>query len=238
VNLWLFAAILTLTGYIPDRAVVGFCPGVPAHVQDRLIPDAVRVIPGINARVVVADKSIERWRHHPLVEYVELDVAVEAVIVPDDPLYGDALRPQWHLPKIGCESAWETTTGDPEIVIAILDTGVYGDHEDLVSKMVPGWNVVDDNVDTEDVNGHGTIVAGQAAAATDNGIGIASVAWDCGIMPVRVAYANGWASGSSIAEGLVWAADNGARVANVSFESWCSGRVTAAGSTHAPTTRT
>lgn len=83
--------------------------------------------------------------------------------------------------------------------------------------MVPGWNFYDNNSDTRDVYGHGTAVAGSAAAIGNNGLGVASVAWGCSIMPLRVSATNGMASTSAIASAITWAADHGARVANVSY---------------------
>jgi subtilisin family serine protease len=83
--------------------------------------------------------------------------------------------------------------------------------------MVPGWNIFNNNSDSSDIHGHGTAVAGTAAAAGNNGIGIASVCWGCRIMPVRISDNYGQASYSDVANGLVWAADHGARVANISY---------------------
>jgi subtilisin family serine protease len=90
-------------------------------------------------------------------------------------------------------------------------------HPDLTSKIVPGWNFANNNSDTSDVYGHGTAVAGAAAASSNNGTGVASVAWGCLILPVRVSDTQGNAPASLIANGLRWAADNGARVANISY---------------------
>ncbi|HKP46531.1 MAG TPA: S8 family serine peptidase [Pyrinomonadaceae bacterium] len=151
----------------------------------------------------------------PEVEFAELDRIVQpAEVVPNDPWYGSW---QWHLSKISASSAWAQSTGSPEVTIAILDTGVDTTHPDLVNKLVPGWNVYDNNSVAADVNGHGTNVAGAAAAQTDNGLGVAAVCWACKIMPVRISDAVGNASYSAMASGLDWAANHGARVANISY---------------------
>jgi subtilisin family serine protease len=105
------------------------------------------------------------------------------------------------------------STGSPNIIIAILDTGVDGTHPDLSANMVPGWNIFDNTADTSDVKGHGTMVAGTAAAASNNSTGVAAVAWNCRIMPVRIADGSGYAIDSDVASGLTWAANHGARVA-------------------------
>jgi hypothetical protein len=102
-------------------------------------------------------------------------------------------------------------------VIAILDSGVDPAHPDLAGKLVPGYNAWDGNANTADVYGHGTMVAGTAAAIGDNATGVASVAPLAGIMPIRVTGTNGWATDFSIYQGLIWAVDHGAKVMNVSF---------------------
>jgi thermitase len=159
------------------------------------------------------------------VEFAELDRIVPPEgVTPNDPLYAS----QWHLRKIAAPDAWTLTTGSGSVTIAILDTGVDGTHPDLAGKMVPGWDIYDNSPDASDVYGHGTMVAGTAAAFTNNATGVASVAWNCLIMPVRISDVNGSASYSDIARGLVWAADHGARVANISYMVTTSSTVTSA----------
>jgi len=95
---------------------------------------------------------------------------------------------------------------------------VEGGHPDLVGNLVPGWNVVSNNSNTSPVMFHGTSVAGVVAATSNNSTGVASVAWDAKIMPIRITNeSNGWASTSNMADGILWAADHGARVANISY---------------------
>ena len=153
-----------------------------------------------------------RLAHHPHLEFAELDYLVTPDFVPNDPQYGSA----WHLPKIGASSAWDSSQGSG-IIVAILDSGVDGAHPDLSSRMVAGWNFYDNNSITSDVFGHGTKVAGTASAITNNAVGVSGVAGQSRIMPVRVSDTNGYAYISTIAKGLTWAADNRARVANISF---------------------
>lgn len=155
------------------------------------------------------------------IDLAELDEIYEPTATPNDPQYGS----QWYLPRISAPLAWDSSTGATSVKVAILDGGVDGSHPDLVGKMVPGWNVYSNNSDTRDVNGHGTMVAGIVAASSNNSIGIAGVAWAPRIMPIRIADARGLAFGSSIAQGLVWAANNGARVANISFSNLANGAI-------------
>ncbi len=150
---------------------------------------------------------------HPHIKFAELDVAVPASMIPNDPYYGKA----WHLPLIGAPAAWDLSIG-LGVTVAILDTGTDGTHPDLVAQMVPGWNIYDNNSDTTDVHGHGTIVAGVAAAAGANGVGVVGVSYQTKIMPVRIADANAYAYFSTMAQGITWAAEHGARVANLSYQ--------------------
>lgn len=155
---------------------------------------------------------LARLAHHPHLKFAELDRRIPADLVVDDPYSGS----EWHLPMIRAASAWDATQG-AGITIAILDSGVLGTHPDLASKLVAGWNFYDNNNNTADVNGHGTAVAGAAAAITNNGAGVSGVAGAAKIMPIRVSDSAGYAYYSTIAAGVTFAADNGARVANASF---------------------
>ena len=112
--------------------------------------------------------------------------------------------------------------------MAIVDTGVDSTHEDLAGKMVAGWNVYDNNSNTSDVFGHGTKVAGTAAASSNNFIGVAAVAWQCKIMPIRISDTSGYATYSAMASGITWAANHGAKVANLSYSATSSATVKSA----------
>ncbi len=166
------------------------------------------------------------FQGRPEVEFAELDkIVAPADVNPNDPWYRDA---EWHLRKISAPTAWSLTTGSSSITVAILDTGVNSAHADLAGNMISGWNVYDNDANSNDVTGHGTLVAGTAAAVSNNGQGVASVAWNCRIMPVRITNPDGYASYSTMASGLTWAADHGARVANLSFTGVDGPTVTAA----------
>ena len=170
----------------------------------------VRIVSVAPAR---SDAVLAALRHNPNIEFAEHDFVHEPDALPNDTYYSL----EWHLPKIAAPAAWNSSVGSGSVIIAILDSGVDGSHPDLSSQLVPGWNLYDGNSNTSDVTGHGTGVAGNAAAASSNGVGVASVAWGCKIMPIRIADTNGYASTSMIADGVTYAADHGARVANVSF---------------------
>ncbi|WKJ89431.1 S8 family serine peptidase [Methylomonas montana] len=161
---------------------------------------------------------------NPHIEFAELDMDHEMSTTPNDPLFGSA----WHLPKIQVPTAWDVANA-AGITIAILDTGVEASHPDLANQMVPGVNAVDSGADTSDIESHGTQVAGSAAAAFNNGVGVAGIAGNAKIMPVRITNrTDGVASTSDITRGLNWAADNGADVANISYAVSGSSSVTTA----------
>ena len=171
------------------------------------------------------DAVVRALSKNPSIKFAEKDMLVVAdEFIPNDSRYSEA----WHLAKIQAPAAWDLAQGDG-IVIAVLDSGVYGAHPDLSSKMVAGWNIPSGNTDTADINGHGTAVAGFVGAATNNLEGISSAGFNAKIMPVRVTnYADGGAYVSDIAKGITWAADNGAQVANASFKIYDSSTATAA----------
>lgn len=135
-------------------------------------------------------------------------------LLPDDPHYAT----QWHLSRINAPRAWDLTHGAPGVVIAIVDSGVDPYHPDLAGKLVAGYNSFDRSGRTADQFGHGTKMAGIAAARRNDGAGIAGVAWQSPIMPIRATDRAGRATSASIAKGIVWAVDHGARVINVSME--------------------
>ncbi len=210
--------------FVPGRILVQFRPEAARVRVAELISETgareTAEIPGIGVHIVELpagvgeEAAVRAFNSKPEVDFAELDrVLPIQSIVPNDPSYGA----EWHLPKIAAPTAWSSETGSSSITIAICDTGVDGTHPDLAPKLAPGWNFYDNNSNTSDVYGHGTAVAGVAAAASNNGVGVASVAWDCSLMPLRVSAPDGSASFSAISSAIVWAADQGARIANVSY---------------------
>lgn len=167
----------------------------------------VQLPPNISETAVL--RLLER---HPLLKFAELDYKVFPAVSANDPYAGS----QWHLPITRTDAAWTTATGTG-VTIAILDSGVLPDHPDLQANLVPGFNSYDGSTSTADVQGHGTAVAGVAGAALANGVGVAGVAGQALIMPIRITDASGTAYYSSIAKGVIHAADNGVRVANCSY---------------------
>lgn len=224
---------------VPGRLLVKYRAGVSARIRNNIMMAAgareERALPGLGVHVMQLQDGVNEeayarvLRAQPEVEFAEPDYLVYPVsdMVPDDPMYSS----QWHLPAVSCPSAWGMTMGSDQITIALCDTGVEATHPDLASKLVPGWNVADNNADTSPVASHGTWTAGTAAATGNNEIGVASPALNCKIMPVRVtSRSDGAALISAMAAGVVWAADHGARVASVSYMGADTGLMQSAGS--------
>ncbi len=136
-------------------------------------------------------------------------------------------------------SAWEIERGYSELIIAVIDTGVDLNHPDLKGKIwtnvqeiprngidddnndyvddVNGWNFDRNNNNPQDDNGHGTMISGVIAAETNNGMGVAGIVWNGKIMPIKTMDKEGSAYDTDVAEGLVYAVDNGAKIINLSF---------------------
>ncbi len=212
------------TEFVPGHVVVGLAPGTPASVARSLADDVgadiVRTIPALDVQVLdlgdaVGDRVLRRLERHGAVSYVERDVVVEAAgeRIPDDPEWSK----QWSPPRTAAPEAWTATTGSADVVVAVLDTGVDANHEDLGGALVAGRNIIDGDSDTTDHHGHGTSAAGIVGARSDNGLGVASYCWTCSIMPVKVLGDDGSGRTSDVAAGIVWATDNGADVINLSL---------------------
>lgn len=213
--------------FVRGRVLVKFRSGIAAdHAKQVIAALGARdadEMPGIGIHIVdlpfnaVEVDFVRSFESQPEVEFAELDrLLPPQQLEPNDPVYAISAN-SWSLHKIKGPEAWALEIGNLNVTIAILDTGVDGTHEDLILKMVPGWNIYNNNSDTSDVNGHGTAVAGVAGASSNNGIGVASVAWECRIMPIRISDPSGYASYSAMASGLTWAGNHDARVANISY---------------------
>ncbi len=140
-------------------------------------------------------------------------IAPSESFVPNDP-YVDR---QWALSHIQIGELWRTTTSGSGVLVAVLDTGIDKSHEDLNGKVVAEANFTDSPV-VGDVHGHGTHIAGIIAAYGDNGLGVVGVAPQSQLLNVKVADDDGRCGASAVAQGIIWAVDNGAVVINASIE--------------------
>ncbi len=182
---------------------------------------AVDAIPALGVTVLALPDGdtaagLARVRAVRGVLWAEPDAVCVASALPNDPRTGR----QWGLAKIGAALAWDLgtgqTAGGAPVRIAVLDTGIDQNHEDLSGKLVANRNFSTSKT-VDDKYGHGTHCAGIAAAATDNGLGVAGLGHQAALINAKVLGDTGSGYTSSIANGLVWAADQGAVVANLSL---------------------
>ena len=176
----------------------------------------IQVPPGQEA------ETVTRLMARGDVEYASLNYIIEAFGDPNDPEYWR----QWALKQpqdhdIDAPEAWNIFTGGSNITIAIIDTGVDLDHPDLQAKIVPGYDFVNSDTVPDDDHGHGTHVAGIAAASSNNSTGIAGVSWGARIMPLKVLNSAGTGGIDDLAEAIRYAADNGAQIINMSLGGGC-----------------
>lgn len=156
------------------------------------------------ARVIAAD---------PAVVYAQPNYYRSALRTVNDPLSTF----QYGLAKINAYAAWDITTGSDSAVVAVVDSGVNASHPDLAGRVLPGYDFANDDADANDDVFHGTQVAGIIGASGDNGEGVAGMCWRCRILPVKVLDRKGRGSDDAVAQGIRWAADQGARVINMSL---------------------
>ena len=158
--------------------------------------------------------ALRRLRAAPGVVFAEHDGRVSVAQTTTDPYLNSS---SWQLARPGFPAAWDLSTGSPETVIAVIDTGV-GPHPDL-GPQVPGYDFVNGDADPADDQGHGTAVAGIINAIPNNGIGISGACWSCRVMPVKAVGTSGVGSWEHVAAAIVWAVDHGADVINMSLGS-------------------
>ena len=164
-------------------------------------------VPAAQVEDVLAD-----YNRNPHVKYAEIDAPLEATAVPDDTSFGS----QWGMTMIQAPEAWDLTHGSSLVQIAILDSGIQHDHPDLTGKVV-AFRRFSDSFTFLDQQGHGTHLAGIAAAITNNNLGVAGVGYDSTLMNGKIMRDDLSGSSSWLAEGIIWAADNGASVISISF---------------------
>lgn len=161
-------------------------------------------------------EKLRQYRANPDVDYAEPNYKAHAFVLTNDV----SLSQQWGLFKIEAAgsqiSAWDVTTGNPSIKIAILDTGIENTHPDLSGKVAVSANFTD-SATISDLFGHGTHVAGIAAAATNNINGVAGAGYNTVLLNGKVLGDDGSGYYSWIAKGIIWAADQGAQVINISL---------------------
>lgn len=244
--------------YVPGEVLVKFREGpdrthmdkahyyigaIKKHGFGRIRTDHVRLPKGMTV-----EDAVKRYKEDPDVEYAEPNYIVHAMATtPDDTSFTQL----WGLNNTGqnggtfdadidAPEAWDITTGDPSVVIAVVDTGVAYDHPDLIGNIwqnpgetncsdgidndrngyvddCRGWNFLENNNDPLDYNGHGTHVAGTIAAVGNNDKGITGVMWRAKIMPLRFLDSSGSGTTADAILAILYASANGARIINNSW---------------------
>jgi serine protease len=224
-----------LPEFRPGEIIVGFDPNSLPAERQRVVQEhgcwIARTCDLADFRLVGVPGSTnpqdmaDLLAQHTCVRYAELNYCVRTAFIPDDKLYSY----QWNLDNaakndIRIQEAWDIEEGDPNVIVAVVDTGVayedYGIYRrapDLANThFVPGYDFVHDDNHPNDDHGHGTHVAGTIAQSTNNLIGVAGVAFRCSMMPVKAVDEQGVGDVFAISQGILFAVEHGARVINLS----------------------
>jgi len=207
--------------------VLDFRENVPAaeiNQELQAIAKLYNVTPRLNSEFSDADhvyivegdqqllSALKKSKLSQETEFIEPNYIYQSSFVPNDPEYSK----QWNLRSINIESAWEETQGSG-VTVAVIDTGISPVPDLKDTKFVKGYDFVNDRIEALDDAGHGTHVAGTIAQSTNNNYGVAGIAYQASLMPLKVLGASGGGTVADIAEAIRFAADNGADVINMSL---------------------
>ena len=177
---------------------------------------------------VSVEVAVRLYKENPDVEYAEPNYLVRAAAIPDDTRF----NMQWYLHNTGqivngvvgtadadidAPEAWEITKGTPALIVAVIDSGLDKNHPDLADNLVTGYDFVDDDNEPEDLNGHGTHVAGIIGAVSNNARGVTGVSWNVKIMPLKALDKSGEGNTFDVVDAIAFAASNNAKIINMSF---------------------
>src|SRR3989442_3168416 len=191
------------------KAAVDTVGGVVTNTLKQIRTKVIYVSPEARDRILGA------YQHHPSVERATAAIKLSKAGTPSDPDYAQ----QWALPKIAWDQAYGVVPISGTATIAVLDTGIDVTHPDLAGRVVSAESFIGGNP-IADPNGHGTALAGIAAANVNDGIGMAGVAYaGANLSSVQVLQADGTGYDSDVVAGVLWAADHGANVILMGFSS-------------------
>jgi thermitase len=220
-----------VTAIAPDRLIVRYKSGsaqisaasaalntAPLHTAALEAVQVVDSLESIGTQILQVpphrlNEVYAALQQDPNVESVAYDVLTAPAAIPNDPAL--MAGTQWAPQRLQAPEAWDITTGQ-DVVIAVVDSGVDPNHPDLRDRLIPGYNIYNNNTNTSDGCGHGTHLAGIAAATGNNAQGIAGIAYSARIMPVKVMNDTCSGSYSRLIQGIFYAVDNGARVIVIS----------------------
>ena len=229
--------------FVSGQVLIKFRPSLHRYMRRMALTayqsEPIKIIPKLDIYQleIPEDMSVEEMvylmKMNPFIEYAEPNYIAHITMTPNDPLFnlqyalsntGQIIGNVPGSPQgkesadIHAPSGWEEETGKDSVIIGFVDTGLDFDHPELQNKYISrGKDFVNDDDDATDDNGHGTHIASIAAAETNNGIGIAGVAWNCKILPAKAMDAEGSGSYAHIIEAIHYLADNGALIINLSI---------------------
>ncbi|MEM1167033.1 MAG: S8 family serine peptidase [Planctomycetota bacterium] len=205
----------------------GVAKRLPDRARTRLAARTKDYFPEVDQYVVTAPQGMSLYEYACELletgeyEYVVPDMVCRPLLTPNDVFFSL----MYHHDLMESEAAWDITTGDPNLIVAVVDSGIDLDHPDLAPLLVDGYNSATGTpqqfgglVDDIATSGHGTAVAGCMTAIGNNGLSVVGVGWGFKLMPIRATNSSdGTAISTALYSGARWAADNGARVVNISY---------------------
>nr|MBC7244656.1 S8 family serine peptidase [Chloroflexota bacterium] len=209
--------------HVPGRILVKFKSGIKDEQRRQILAEQggalVAEIPRLGVQVVQVPAeqmatALARYRANSRVAYAEPDYLAYGTLTPNDPYYSSM---QYGPQKIQADRAWDITTGSPTVIVAVVDSGADFQHPDLQGKLIAGWDFINNDADPTDDHGHGTHVAGIVGAVTNNGEGIAGIGYQTRLLIVKVLDDSNGGTYSGIAQGIIYAADHGASIINLSL---------------------
>ncbi|MCB0178554.1 MAG: peptidase S8 [Anaerolineae bacterium] len=217
------------SSFVPGEILVKFKPGLKSQGANnglaRVGGRAVEKVPAIDVTRVEVPQGRELAAAAALqtsgdVAFAEPNYIAYALDTPSDPYFSS----QWAYDVAEFSSAWDITKGNSDVVVAVIDTGIDLDHPDLncmvsdgATKITSGFDFYNGDDNPDDDNGHGTHVAGTVAGCTDNGLGVSGAAPNVRLMPIKVLGSGGSGSYADVADGIIYAANNGAKIINLSL---------------------
>ncbi len=229
--------------HVPGQILVEFKTGVPSSMVNNVLQGVSAKQTGsidkLHVLIISVPKTSENTvlttlQHNPNVDYAEFNYIGHAFLTPNDTYFA---ANQWFLQNTGqvingitgtvgadikATQAYDISEGSSNVRVAILDSGINVNHEDLAGKIVANTDFTNSSSGYLDVYGHGTHVAGIVGAVTNNGLGVASVCPDCALLNGKIINDNGSVTVSNVANGITWAIANKAKVINLSL-GWTTG---------------
>ena len=219
------AAQLDNADYVMDEIIIKFkdpseVPGKEKQLQKEIDKvEKVGFVEDLGVYVVkVADLDknpnaiLNHFKNNKYIEYAEPNYIAKAEAVPNDPNYSAMLL---SLTILNAQAGWDIISGGSGPIVAVVDSGVAS-HPDL-PPLLPGYSAVSGLSPNNDISGHGTGVAGTIGAIGNNKLGGVGINWSASILPVKVDDANNTYSAANFAKGIIWAADNGAKIISTSI---------------------